>query len=285
MNELPPLPTFLKWAGGKRRILAALEPLFPEKIDRYFEPFLGGGSVFFYIKEHYDPKFCMISDINADLVLAYKIVRDDPQSLLKELVKFKNRDSSEFYYRTRDKFNSGYLKGVVRAASFIYMNKACYSGLFRVNSRNEFNVPYGNYKRATMFDKETILHASSLLQGVHIEHLDYRAVSKQICKGDFVYLDPCYDPIKRTSFVQYTPDKFSDMDRQNLASFVKEIDRKGGKVLLSNNDLEAVRELYPTKFNFGQITAPRSLGARLGADSKIVELAISNYPMKPALAF
>ena len=271
------IPTFLKWAGGKRRILKDLELLFPKKFNSYFEPFLGGGSFFFFIKEKYNPKFSVISDINEDLILTYKAVRDNPEELIKYLNYFKKNDSSDFFYKTRSKFNSKIIKGIKRCAAFIYLNKTCYNGLFRVNSKNEFNVPYGKYNNPEIFNMENIFHASKLLQGVIIKHQDYRDILKEVSPKSFVYLDPCYDPIKRTSFVSYTPKTFSDSDRIFLADFVHKLKMKGANVLLSNNDLLEVRKLYPT-FYIDQIFAPRSIGARMSDRKKIMELAIHNYP-------
>ena len=273
------IPTFLKWAGGKRRILDTLSPLFPTEVRRYFDPFLGGGSVFFFVQQQYRPSFSMISDLNEDLINTYIDVRDNPAELLKSLKLFKKRDSEDFYYRTRKDFNAKKIIAVERSAAFIYMNKTCYSGLFRVNSKNEFNVPYGRYKNAQVFDEGNILAASVLLQGVEIKHQDYRKILDLIEEDDFIYLDPCYDPIKKTSFVQYTPERFSDNDRTNLASFVTGAQLSGAKILLSNNNASKVRQLYKKSsgFQLHRITAPRSLGARVGADSEIVELAIRNY--------
>ncbi len=276
MKMKPKVPTFLKWAGGKRRILNALQPLFPKKIERYFEPFLGGGSMFFYVMQKYRPSFATISDINADLVEVYKTVRDNPHELIKKLKGFKKKDSEEFYYRTRDLFNQKKLQGTERSAAFIYMNKTAYSGLFRVNSKNEFNVPYGRYKNAEVFDEETLSQASTLLQGVEIKCQDYRDILGEIQDEDFIYLDPCYDPIKKTSFVQYTPEKFSKSDRERLSRFVLSAQKRGAKVLLSNNNVSRVKRLYPG-FYFHPINAPRSLGARVGAKSEVIELAIKNY--------
>ncbi|MHB1086861.1 MAG: DNA adenine methylase [Minisyncoccota bacterium] len=276
------IPTFLKWAGGKRRILDKLEPLFPQQIERYFEPFLGGGSVFFFVRQKFDPSYSMISDVNLNLISTYRDVRDNPKQLLRALRKFKLRDSSDYYYDVRVAFNAQKITGVERSAAFIYMNKTCYSGLYRVNSRNEFNVPYGKYKNAEIFDEDTIERASELLQGVHIECQDYRNIVKHVGSDDFVYLDPCYDPKTKTSFVQYTPERFSDSDRENLADFVLQVQQRGAKVLLSNNNLARVRELYQHPgFTLHKITAPRSLGARVGAKSKVVELAIRNYVSVP----
>jgi DNA adenine methylase len=276
MNGNSALPTFLKWAGGKRRILDSLQPLLPKTIGRYFEPFLGGGSMFFFIKKNYNPRYSCISDINADLVQVYTDVRDRPREMLSELTRLKKRDSEEFYYDVRGAFNAGKLKGIKRSAAFVYMNKTCYSGLYRVNSKNEFNVPYGRYKKAQIFQKEVILEASYLLQGVDIVHQDYRYTADNVRSGDFVYLDPCYDPIKKTSFVQYTPQRFSDNDRIQLGIYVREVQRQGANILLSNNDLPEVRALY-SDLTVHEIRAPRSLGASVGADKEIVELAISNF--------
>lgn len=270
------IPTFLKWAGGKRRILDDLVKLMPKNFDSYFEPFLGGGAVLFLIKEIYRPKKIIISDINKDLILTYIAVRDKPEELIKYLKYFKKNNSSEFFYKIRSRFNSGNIRGIRRCAVFIYLNKTCFNGLYRVNSKNEFNVPYGKYNNPEIFNKENILYASKLLQKVVIKHQDYRKIIKDVSFGSFVYLDPCYDPIKKTSFVSYTPKNFSDSDRVFLADFVHELKKKGANVLLSNNDLLEVRNLYPS-FYIDQIFAPRSIGSRAIDRKKIMELAIHNY--------
>lgn len=272
------IPTFLKWAGGKRRILNDLVKLMPAKFDSYFEPFLGGGAAFFFIKEVFNPKKIVISDINEDLILTYKAVRDFPEELIKNLKYFKKNNSSDFFYKVRSKFNLKKFIGVKRCAAFIYLNKTCYNGLFRVNSKNEFNVPYGKYNNPEIFSKENILYASKLLKRVIIKHQDYRKIVKDVSSGSFVYLDPCYDPIKRTSFVSYTPKNFSDSDRVFLADFVHKLKEKGADVLLSNNDLVAVRELYPNFF-IDEIFAPRSIGSRASDRKKVMELAIHTYPI------
>ena len=137
------IPTFLKWAGGKRRLIEQIDKHLPKKINRYFEPFLGAGSMFFYIKQKYNPKFCMVSDINKDLIETFKAVRDNPLGLINETKKLKKKDSKEFYYKVRMKFNEDKYLGLKRCAAFIYLNKTCFNGLYRVNSKNEFNVPCG----------------------------------------------------------------------------------------------------------------------------------------------
>lgn len=268
------VPTFLKWPGGKRKIIPALEKYFPPSIKRYFEPFLGGGSVFFYIKQKYNPAYSLISDINRDLINVYLDVRDNPDALIEQLKKLKKNNSKEFYYLTRESFNKGKLKGIKRSAVFIYLNKTCFNGIYRVNRKNEFNVPYGKIHNPGIFDEEIIHLASKLLNDkVDIRHMDYRELSGLIKKGDFIYLDPCYDPIKKTSFLHYTPDRFSISDRNNLHSFLLLLKEKRASIVLSNNDLPQIHSLYKG-FNITKIKSPRSINSVGWDRGKIKELVI-----------
>jgi len=277
-EEIFALPIFLKWAGGKRRILKNLEPLFPERVERYFEPFLGAGSIFFFIKQKYRPRFSLISDANADLIQTYKTVRDAPDRLINFLKYFKKNNSEEFYYKVRKDLNEHAFEDHKRSAAFIYLNKTCYNGLYRVNLKNEFNVPYGRYESPEIYSSEGIMKASELLQGVQIECQDYQAILPSVKKGDFVYLDPCYDPIKRTSFVHYTPDRFSISDRNDLFEFIATAKNRGAKILLSNNNIPEIRKLYTMpKFKIHEIEAFRSVGSKKGSRDKVIELAISSY--------
>ena len=270
------IPAFLKWAGGKRRLISNLERYFPKKIDRYFEPFLGAGSMFFHIKQKYNPNHCEISDINKDLINTFIAVRDRPKLLIKHLREFKQNHGKKFYYEVRDKFNHNRFRGVRRCAVFIYLNKTCFNGLYRVNKSGEFNVPLGKYKNPEIFNEETIFAAHSLLRGVVIKHQDYRKILSNIRKNDFVYLDPCYDPIKRTSFVHYTPERFQIKDRIALSQFIWSIKSIGGNALLSNNDIPEIRKIY-SEFNIVEIEAPRCINSDADKRGKIVELAISTY--------
>lgn len=270
------IPTFLKWAGGKRRILPLLEPFFPEKINRYFEPFLGGGSVFFFVKQKYNPSECIISDTNADLINTYLHVRDEPRQLIKYLKWFKERHSKRFYYSVRTAFNKCELEDVKRSAAFIYLNKTCFNGLYRVNRKNEFNVPFGQLKNPGIFEEGVIYSASEILKdGVKIEHQDYLNILGHVGKGDFVYLDPCYDPLKKTSFANYTPERFSDKDRVTLHAFIEGLRKGGAKVVLSNNDIPEIRKLYSQKYNISEILAPRFIGSKASYRSSLTELVIS----------
>lgn len=273
----PLVKPFLKWAGGKRKILPLIDKYFPKKFDRYIEPFLGGGSVFFYVKQKYNPDFCLISDTNEDLINTYIAVRDNPKKLIKYLKEFKLKNSKEFYYSVRADFNSKKIKGLKRSAAFIYLNKTCFNGLYRVNKKNEFNVPYGKFKNPGIFEEQTILKASALLgDRVEIKRQDYQEVVAQSQKGDFVYLDPCYDPLKKTSFANYTPDRFSDSDRLLLHSFIENLRTKGVRVVLSNNDMPDVRKLYPnTSYITHVVEAPRFIGSKVSYRQGVAELVIS----------
>ena len=275
MRSSAKMPTFLKWAGGKRRILPLIEQFFPKKFERYFEPFLGGGSVFFYIKEKYNPSECIISDTNRDLINTYLHVRDCPRELIKELSLFKKDHSKEFYYTVRERFNKFKYDEVERSAAFIYLNKTCFNGLYRVNRKNEFNVPFGQLKNPGIYDEETIYAASNLLGNkVKIRHQDYGAVLKSAEKNDFVYLDPCYDPIKKTSFANYTPIRFSEADRNVLYAFIENLRKRGTKVVLSNNDIPQIRSLY-SGYKISEILAPRFIGSKASYRSNLTELVIT----------
>lgn len=274
------IPSFLKWAGGKRRIINEIDKQLSDKIDRYFEPFLGAGAVFFYVKEKYNPKYCLISDINEDLISAYIAVRDDLDELIRYLKCYQKNNSSEYYYRLRERFNKKQIKGAInRAAAFIYINKTCFNGLYRVNSKNEFNVPYGQRDDAIIFDKEVLLSASKALQGVEIKHQDYRGILNDVQAGDLVYLDPCYDPLKKTSFANYTKDRFCDADRQKLYEFIESLTEKKVKILLSNNDLKEIRDLYISEkgYEIFPVMVSRPINATVEGRGKIQELLIRNY--------
>lgn len=271
------IPTFLKWLGGKRRLLYQIDSYLPEKIERYFEPFLGGGSMFFFIKQKYNPKYCMISDINEDLIETYKAVRDNPKELIKNLKYFKERNSKIFFYQVRKKFNENKFLKVKRCAAFIYLNKTCFNGVYRVNKKNEFNVPYGDYKNREIYNPQEIFLASKLLQGVIIKKQDYTKILRHLRKDDLVYLDPCYDPLKKTSFVQYTPDKFSLEDRRKLFEFMEKARSKEAILRLSNNKLNEVWRLYESAgFKIHIVNTCRTVNSNISDRGKIPELIIAN---------
>lgn len=271
------LPTFLKWPGGKRRLIAQMKKYFPSEIKTYYEPFMGAASIFFYVRQKYPSAKFVISDLNKDLVDTFVDVRDHPNELLKQLKTFKKNHSKEFYYLIRKKFNERKFKDEKKSAAFIYLNKTCYNGMYRVNSKGEFNVPIGNYKNPEVFNKENLLFASKLLQGVKIICQDYKKVQFALKKGDFVYLDPCYDPLKKTSFVSYTPGRFKLKDREDLFQFMIGSREKGTNLMLSNNNLELVKEMYlDQKFKINVLFAARSVNSNPLQRGKIPELLITN---------
>lgn len=272
------IPTFIKWPGGKRHSLVQISSYLPSEVDRYFEPFLGGGAMFFYIKQKYNPKYCMISDINEDLIQAFKAVRDNPKQLIRLLHYFKRKDSKEFYYASRDLFNQGKIQGLKRSAAFIYFTKTCFNGVYRVNKQGKYNVPYGYYVGREIFNKEDILAASELLQGVTIKRQDYTKILPKIKKEDLVYLDPCYDPLKRTSFVHYTPARFSKEQREELYGFITTSNLLGANIVLSNNNVVEVRDLYKDlPFRINYVESARCVNVNPEGRGRISELLITNY--------
>jgi DNA adenine methylase len=273
------IPTFLKWVGGKRKLLDKIDENLPEKFNNYYEPFLGGGSVFFYMKQKFSNKNFIISDINEDLINTYKDIRDNPKEIINHLGKLKKLNSKEFYYKVRESFNKKKFAGVKRSAIFIYMNKVCFNGIYRVNLKNEFNVPYGNYNDPEIFNEETILFASKLLQDVKIICQDYEKLKDKIKEDDFVYLDPCYDPIKKTSFANYTPNRFSDEDNDRMSEFVKYLKERKVYFLFSNNLTNNVKRLYPKieGFIWVKIDSFRSVGSKGNYRGFVPELLIKNY--------
>lgn len=269
------IPTFLKWAGGKRRLIKQIDPYIPRQINTYFEPFLGGGSIFFYIKQRYNPEKCVLSDTNKDLIETFKVVRDHPKELIKILNYFKKKNSLEFFYITRTKFNKNKICGIKRSAAFIYLNKTCFNGLWRVNSKNEFNVPYGNHKNPGIFEEENIFLASNLLKGVKIICQDYKKILDFVTEGDFVYLDPCYDPLTKTSFANYTPKRFCEEDRIEMVKFIWQLKNNKVDFALSNNKIPEMKAHYPLyNFKHIEILAPRFINSIGNERGNIIELLI-----------
>jgi len=264
---------FVKWAGGKRQILKHLLFYAPKEFNRYFEPFVGGGALFFELS----PKRAVISDLNAELINAYRVIKNQVEDLIESLKKHKNDE--EYYYRIRS-LKPAELSPVERASRFIYLNKTCFNGLYRENSKGEFNVPFGKYKRPKICDEENLRAVSEFLNSVEVEILnaDYRETCKLAEAGDFVYLDPPYIPVSKTSgFTSYTGSGFGEEDHRKLAEVFKELSEKGCFVMLSNADHPLIRELY-RGFKLVEITTNRAInckGGRRKGSGK--ELLIMNY--------
>jgi DNA adenine methylase len=270
------IPTFIKWAGGKTQLLPQLLPLFPNHVDRYFEPFLGSGAVFFAIKQLFPLKKVVLSDNTSELINCYKIVRNCPNDLLNILVSYKKRHSKDHYYEVRS-IDSSSLTPIERAARFIYLNKTCFNGLYRVNSRGQFNVPIGSYLNPNIVNEEVLFKASLLLQDVEIKERDFSDVFLDVIPGDFIYFDPPYYPLSSTAyFTSYTSNSFSEIDQLRLHAVFKSLDDKHCFVAQSNSDTTFIRELYKG-YRIETVMARRAINSDATKRGVITELVILNY--------
>lgn len=290
---------FLKWAGGKGQLLKELKHYYPfnsGKITKYAEPFVGGGAVLFDILSKYDLEEVYISDINAELINTYRIIRDDVDDLIKMLLDMQNdfipldSDNRKVYYmQKRERFNDLKVKGngninIEKAALMIFLNKTCFNGLFRVNKKGLFNVPMGAYKNPMICDENNLRAVSGKLKKVTIVCGDYKKSADFIDKNTFVYFDPPYRPITDTaSFTAYTENLFNDEEQIELARFVDEMNNKGAKVVISNSDPKNSNteddffdNIY-SAYNIKRVEATRMINCNSEARGKIKELLISNF--------
>lgn len=279
--KLLPEPTapVLKWAGGKSRLLDELVARIPESIKRYFEPFIGGGALFFRTA----PASAVINDFNPDLINTYRCVAWNVESVIRRLVELRRRHSEEHYYQLRDRFNDRArpMTDVARAAAFIYLNKTCYNGLYRVNSKGRFNVPIGRYKDPQIFDRDHLRAAARLLRRAEISTGDYRACVDAARAGDFVYFDPPYAPVSATAnFTAYTADSFGDDQQRALADRAHYLVRQGVHVLISNSDAPLIRELYLglDGFRIDEVDCSRAINSAAKKRGAVTELLISGTP-------
>jgi len=269
-------PSFVKWAGGKRQLLEQFKPLLPEKITTYIEPFVGGGAVAFYVIKKYKPKKVILSDINEELVNAYNVIKDNVDELIELLGKFKKKHSSEFYKKIRAQ-NPELSSRVTRATRFIYLNKTCFNGIYRVNSSGKFNVPMGSYKNPGICQEKDLREVSELLQNTTILSLPFEKISEFAKKGNFIYFDPPYYPLKgKPSFTTYTKDKFLEEEQENLAELFHKLDKRGCKVMLSNSDTDFIKGLY-SHHNINSVEATRMINCNGSKRGKIKEVVVTNY--------
>ncbi len=274
-----PIPKFVKWAGGKGQLLEQFEPLFPEKVETYIEPFVGGGAVFFYIIQKLKPQKAIISDNNEELINAYKIIRESVEELIIELKQHKEYHLSEGkrYYLTIRDTDPAELPPLERAARFIYLNKTCFNGLYRVNSKGRFNVPMGKYKNPDIVQKERLKAASKLLKKATIKLMHFEKVIEFAQKGDFIYFDPPYYPLKKgMSFTTYTKEAFLEEEQKKLAEVFRQLDRKGCLLMLSNSDTDFIKDLY-RGYKIHIVQAARMINCDGNKRGKINELVVTNY--------
>jgi DNA adenine methylase len=269
---------FVKWAGGKGQLLPTFQGLYPAPgtFQRYIDPFVGGGAVFFHVSALFRPKATVLSDTNAELIGTYQIVRDQVDALLEELAEHKARHSERHYYQVREQPPER-LDPVARAARFIYLNKTGFNGLYRVNSRGLFNVPFGRYRNPGIVDADVLREASTHLQKVTLQTEDFRDVLKIARRADFVYFDPPYDPVSRTAyFTSYTQASFGPKDQERLAEVYAHLASRGSKVMLSNSDTPFIRRLY-RDFEIRTVLARRNINSNASRRGPVPELVVINY--------
>ena len=267
---------FVKWVGGKGRLLSQLRPLLPLGVEhmRHVEPFVGGGALFFSRR----PGRALLTDINPTLVATYAAIRDDVDAVIAALRGLAGRHSKERYYQVRERYNQGRRVSVSRrAATFIYLNKTCFNGLHRVNRKGEFNVPVGAYKNPRILNEEGLRAASEALQHTRLECAPFDSLLENAKPGDFVYFDPPYEPVSQTaSFTSYAQDGFSRDDQTRLRDVYKALDRRGCKLMLSNSDVPFIRDLYKA-FNITTVAAPRAINCDAKKRGKVSEIVARNY--------
>lgn len=264
----------VKWVGGKRQLMFELLKNMPKSYNRYFEPFIGGGALFFELQ----PENAYISDMNEELINLYSVVRDNVYELISDLSK--HEISKEYFLEIRNLDRTSEYKNlsdVQRASRFIYLNRTCFNGLYRVNSQGQFNVPFGNYKNPRIVDENNLLNCSELLKNTEIKCADFSEILTKVKRGDFVYFDPPYVPLNETSsFTSYTKDGF-DMDMQfKLREVCDELDSMGVMFMLSNSDTKFVNELY-SNYEIKKVFASRAVNANAEGRGKITEVLVRNY--------
>lgn len=277
------LKPFIKWAGGKRGLLPELLARLPDEFNNYFEPFVGGGALFFEMKRLglLENKTVYLFDRNEELINTYQTIKKHPNDLIRLLTQFKENHTKNFYYEIREldrkaDFNS--LHPTYQAARFIYLNKTCFNGLYRVNSKGFFNVPMGSYSNPSICDARTIMMTSEALQHVEIIHNCYSNILNLVNKNDFIYFDPPYHPLSATSnFTAYGEEAFLEPQQIALSKAFKVLNTKGCLVMHSNSNSDFIKSLYsdyPIEF----VEMNRFINSKSSGRGKIKEVVIRNYP-------
>lgn len=276
-NQLTLRP-FTKWTGGKRQLLPVIKGLMPGSYRHYFEPFVGGGALFFDLA----PKTACINDFNSELINCYQQIKDNPRDLIHLLMIHQENNSKDYYLELRAADRDGridVMSATERAARILYMLRVDFNGLYRVNSKNQFNVPYGRYKNPKIVDEPLILAISDYLNqnAIQILNHDFEVAVEQVQAGDFVYFDPPYVPLSETSaFTSYTHEGFSYSDQVRLRDTFKKLTDIGAYVMLSNSSSPIVEELYK-EFHIHQVETTRTNGAKTSSRGKISEIIVTNY--------
>jgi len=308
MKLVPAARPFLKWAGGKTQLLEEFSKRLPvemkgKEITKYVEPFIGGGAIFFYLNRNFSFEKCYICDVNEELILSYRVIKKSVKKLISELETLESdylsknsKKREEFYYGIRDAFNQKLTKinfkkynaeWIERTAQIIFLNRTCYNGLFRVNRKGEFNVPFGRYKNPDILNEDNLKDVATLLKTTKINLGDFTKCGKFVDKHTFVYFDPPYRPLNQTSsFTSYSKNGFNESDQMRLVEFFKELDAKGAKIMLSNSDPKNENpddsffdDLF-SEYYIERVSAKRMINCNGSRRGNINELIITNYPVK-----
>lgn len=269
---------FVKWAGGKRQLLSKIQERIPENYNHYFEPFVGGGAVFFGTQ----PSKALINDINKALINTYQRICDSPKEFLSEVNKIDSEmweDGKQYYYTIREHYNDKLMKteyDVELAALFVFLNKHCFNGLYRVNGKGLFNVPYNNSRRVSV-NGDSIIEISKYLQGITIIDGDFEDACRDARKGDFVFLDSPYAPLNPTSFESYTKEGFDIESHKRLAKLYDELTMRGCYCMLTNHNTDLINELYGNKgYKIDVVSVRRMINS--DASNRVgEEVIICNY--------
>ena len=308
LSDISPINSakpFLKWAGGKRQLIPQIEAHFPPELfegalTHYAEPFVGGGAMLFHIANLFPNLELTILDVNREVFIVYKTIQNDVKQLISYLGELETaylslsaENRQKFYYQRRTLFNSQLSEvnvtnysadWIIRAANIIFLNRTCFNGLFRVNSKGEFNVPFGRYKNPKICDQENLVHVSNVLKRCQIIHGDFSSIDKFVNSQSFVYFDPPYRPISSTaSFNSYSEDTFGDESQLRLANFFERLHKKGAKLILSDSDPKHTNpddnlfEDAYRKFRIERVFANRNINSSGSKRGAISELLIMNY--------
>jgi DNA adenine methylase len=304
---VPSARPFLKWAGGKTQLLNEFSKRLPKelrrgKIIKYVEPFVGGGAVFFHLNQRYSFENCYICDINEELILSYRVIKQSVKKIISNLESLESdylslteKKRESYFYGVRDAFNQKLpeinfkqyrSEWIERAAQIIFLNRTCYNGLFRVNRKGEFNVPYGRYKNPEILNEDNLKDVAKLLKTTQIILGDFTQCRNFVDEYTFVYFDPPYRPLNQTSsFTSYSKMGFSDTDQVRLVEFFKELDEKGAKILMSNSDPKNedpndsfFDDLF-SDYYIERVPAKRMINCNGARRGDINELIITNYPV------
>ena len=276
-ESLPIAKPFIKWVGGKRRVIPELIKDMPSEFGGYYEPFIGGGALFFYLRSQglLLDRDITISDLNLRLIRTYTAVRDDVENLIDRLADYSKRHGNTFYYNTRSMDIDKAKSDVDVAAWFVYLNKTAFNGLYRVNKKNQFNAPIGRYKNPAICDADNLRACSLALENVDIKHGYFDHMRHDANPGDFIYFDPPYVPVSVTSsFTSYTDKGFGSLEQRMLRDLAADFKESGVHVMLSNADTEYVRNLYDG-FNIRSIQVGRAINCKAGSRGSVGEVIVT----------